>query len=263
MGTGNSGLAADFLDLSLRKARDDGVIALVLPLSGVSGTGWEGARKVLARKCQDITVITIAGAGSYDSSFSADTGMAECLLIARRGKMLAENRATFVILHRQPRATVEAELLAAEISRIRESGQLRTIEHLDGLSTISIGEQEYGVIIDASLPQSGPWSLAGIAGRESLAKVGWYHLERGMLRTLLQVGQPGQHHLLDLPSYSNWTRLPVAWSCTHADIYWNRPGRWHSPRGPLRTDSNLRSALHPHIRCSGPTTQSANGDWSS
>ena len=85
LGTGNSGLAADFLDLSLRKARDDGVIALVLPLSGVSGTGWEGARKILARKCQDITVITIAGAGSYDSSFSADTGMAECLLIARRG----------------------------------------------------------------------------------------------------------------------------------------------------------------------------------
>ena len=39
LGSGNAGLAADFLDLSLRKSRDDGVIALVLPLSAVSGMG--------------------------------------------------------------------------------------------------------------------------------------------------------------------------------------------------------------------------------
>ena len=40
LGTGNIGLAADFLDLALRKVRSDGTIALVLPLSAVSGTEW-------------------------------------------------------------------------------------------------------------------------------------------------------------------------------------------------------------------------------
>ena len=45
IGAGNTGLAADFLDLALRKVRQDGVIALVLPLSAASGTEWEDARK--------------------------------------------------------------------------------------------------------------------------------------------------------------------------------------------------------------------------
>ena len=84
IGTGNAGLAADFLDLALRKARHDGTIALVLPLSAISGSEWEKARKAIGNRCKEITVATIAGAGSYDSSFSADTGMAECLLVARR-----------------------------------------------------------------------------------------------------------------------------------------------------------------------------------
>ena len=48
IGTGNSGLAADFLDLALRKAQHDGVIALVLPLSAISGMEWEKARKTIA-----------------------------------------------------------------------------------------------------------------------------------------------------------------------------------------------------------------------
>ena len=110
IGTGNTGLAADFLDLALRKVRQDGVIALVLPLSAASGTEWEEARKALVRHCEDLIVVTIAGAGSYDSSFSADTGMAECLLVARRGAESSQKRATFVMLRQRPKSTVEAEL---------------------------------------------------------------------------------------------------------------------------------------------------------
>ena len=106
---------------------------------------WEEARKVLGSQCQDITVITIAGAGSYDSSFSADTGMAECLLVARKGNQQAEKRATFVMLRQRPRSTIEAELLAAEIARIRGSGELRP--RMEGLSAITIGEQHFGVML--------------------------------------------------------------------------------------------------------------------
>ena len=223
IGTGNAGLAADFVDLSLRKSRHDGVIALVLPLSAVSGGEWEEARKALGRDCQDITVVTIAGAGSNDSSFSADTGMAECLLVARRGGQQADKRATFVMLRRRPTSTVEAELLAAEISRIRESGHLRAVEHMEGLSNISIGDQEYGVMLGAPLPQSGPWPLVGILDEE-LAQVAW-NLERGKL---IPLGLP-RTETIEIsvePIREVAGRGPY-----HADIYWDQADG--TPRGPF------------------------------
>ncbi len=86
IGTGNAGLAADFLDLAFRKTRRNGVISLVLPLSAVSGLEWEEARKALGEGFSDIVVVTIAGVGDDDSSFSADTGMAECLVVARKSR---------------------------------------------------------------------------------------------------------------------------------------------------------------------------------
>ena len=131
IGTGNAGLAADFLDLALRKARRDGVIALVLPLSSVSGREWERARTALAGRCADITVVTVAGVGNYESSFSADTGMAECLLIARKGERQAGagRRAKFVMLSRTPDSAVEAELLADAIS---QNLDIRKYAHIGG-----------------------------------------------------------------------------------------------------------------------------------
>ena len=223
IGTGNSGLAADFLDLALRKAQHDGVIALVLPLSAISGMEWEKARKTIASQCQDITVVTIAGAGSYDASFSADTGMAECLLIARRGGQQAGKRATFVMLRRGVRSTAEAELLADEIVRIRESGQLRPVERMQGLSAITIGQQNYGAMLDAPLPESGPWPLVGILDEE-LAQIAW-NLERGVL---VPLGLPNLETvgLSILPIGHIAGRGPY-----HADIYWSQSDG--TPRGPF------------------------------
>ena len=232
IGTGNSGLAADFLDLALRKARDDGVIALVLPLSAVSGAEWEKARSLLIRLCQDITVVTIAGAGSQDSSFSADTNMAECLLIAQMGEPGPEPRATFVMLHERPGSSVEAELLAEAISRIRESGQVRAIERLEGLTTLAIGEQSCGVILDAPLPKAGPWPLVGIRDGE-LGQVAW-NLERGKL---VPLGQPGlgSMELPIIPIGDIGGRGPY-----HADIYWDQSDG--TPRGPFEL---IKPAVSP------------------
>ena len=232
IGTGNTGLAADFLDLSLRKVRNDGVIALVLPLSAVSGKGWEEARRAIGRHCQEITVVTVAGAGSYDSSFSADTGMAECLLIARKGDEQEAGRATFVMLRQRPKSAVEAELLATEISRIGGSGQLRAVEHMDGQSTITIGDDHYGVMLDAPLPESGPWPLAGILDGE-LAQVAW-NLERG---ELIPLGSPSLCHIeMPIGPVANIAgRGPY-----HADIYWDYADG--TPRGPFEL---IRPAVSP------------------
>ena len=212
-----------FLTLAFRKAREDGVIALVLPLSAVSGVEWEKARNAINRSCQDILIVTIAGARSQDSSFSADTGMAECLLVARRGEPQPEPRATFVMLRQSPTSSVEAELLADEISRIRESGQLRPVERREGLTTVALGDESYGVMLDAPLPQSGPWPLVGILDGE-LAQVAW-NLEQG---SLIPLGQPGMEStkLPIVPLSQIGGRGPY-----HADIYWNQSDG--TPRGPF------------------------------
>ena len=193
IGTGNTGLAADFLDLALRKARVDGTIALVLPLSAVSGTEWERARATLRNTCKDIIVVTIAGAGSFDSSFSADTGMAECLMVAHKGETQDEKRATFVILNQRPTSTVEAELIANQISRILRSGELRDVESTVGRTAITIGHEYLGGVLNAPIPESGPWPLVGVRDVE-LAQLAW-NLERGKL---IPLGAPNAS-MIDIP----------------------------------------------------------------
>ena len=84
IGSSRAGLASHFVDLALRKARAGGTIAFVLPLSMAAGALWQKVRTAIAGSFPHLIVATIAGPGSRDSSFSADTGMAECLLIGRR-----------------------------------------------------------------------------------------------------------------------------------------------------------------------------------
>ena len=80
--SGYAGLASDFLDLAMRKIRLGGTIAFVLPQSALVGKAWERVRNQIAKRFGRIVIVTIAGATGQASSFSADTGMAECLLIA-------------------------------------------------------------------------------------------------------------------------------------------------------------------------------------
>ena len=80
---GNAGIASAFAALANRKLKPHGVIALVLPLSAAAGLSWQGFRRMLGNNYTDLTVLSIAADGK-DMSFSSDTGMAECLVIARK-----------------------------------------------------------------------------------------------------------------------------------------------------------------------------------
>ena len=230
--SGNAGLAADFLDLALRKIRPDGTIALVLPLSAVSGVEWEAARQAVKNGCADVIVVTIAGAGSFDASFSADTGMAECLLVARRGVPQREEKGTFVVLRRQVRSAQEAELLAAEVTHIREIRRAAGGGQESRQAAIAIGEQQYGVVLEFPLPESGPWPLVGIADEE-IAEVAWA-LTQGRL---VQLGSPNAEAIAlpVVPIGQIAGRGPY-----HADIYWEQADG--SPRGPFALRKPPRSS---------------------
>ena len=97
---GNAGIASAFAALANKKLKPGGVLALVLPLSAAAGLSWSGFRGMLLQGYEDLTVLSIAAADNDELSFSADTGMGECLAIARKVKESGEKtqRADFVSL---------------------------------------------------------------------------------------------------------------------------------------------------------------------
>ena len=123
---GNAGIASAFAALAHKKLKPGGVLALVLPLSVASGLSWQGLRKMIVGQYTDVTVLSIAANGR-DMSFSSDTGMADCLVIARKLKQneAAQGQVRFTSLGSRPQGFVHASSLAG---KLLDGGRVRTIE---------------------------------------------------------------------------------------------------------------------------------------
>ena len=195
-GHGNAGLASNFIDLAHVKAKPGGVVALVLPIAAIQGGSWRAARALLARYYEDITVVAIAASGVFDRAFSADTGMAEALIVAtkRRGGNGASGPALFVNLHRRPASLLEAAETARLAARLLEAPMT---------GRIGAGGQLLGTYIHAPLGEGGCAAL-----RESGLAETMIALRRGELRmprrarrdaiaivSLGELGERGQYHL--------------------------------------------------------------------
>ena len=100
---GNAGVASAFAALGHSKLKAGGVLALVLPLSAAVGLSWQNFRDLLMRNYTDISVLSIAANGR-DMSFSSDTGMAECLVVARklRSGERSSGRVEFISFSKRP-----------------------------------------------------------------------------------------------------------------------------------------------------------------
>ncbi|MBK8268586.1 MAG: hypothetical protein IPK83_09915, partial [Planctomycetes bacterium] len=103
---GNAGEASIFLALAHRKLKAGGVLGLVMPLSVLSGEAWEDSRCLLKDHYSEIVIISISGQSGQELSFSADTHMAECLIIARKSQQTDTQNASFVILNERPASTL-------------------------------------------------------------------------------------------------------------------------------------------------------------
>lgn len=160
---GNAGEASIFLVLADRKLKDGGVLALVMPLSLLLGDSWEGSRSLLTKSYSDLVVISIAGATDEDSSFSADTDMAECLVVGHKAK--TENkRGTFVVLNERPAYPLLGASAAKQIHRLIADKNLRCLEDGPmGGTHLYFGNDVIGQAMEAPLPESGGWNLARIA----------------------------------------------------------------------------------------------------
>ena len=114
VGDGNAGLGSDFVDLAHVKLKEGGVLALVLPFTVIAGRSWRKVRELLAAHYTDIIVVSIAAARSTERAFSADTGMADAVIVATKKTDGGHDRALYVNLRRRPASLPEA----VEVARL-------------------------------------------------------------------------------------------------------------------------------------------------
>ena len=154
---GNAGVSSAFAALANRKLKTGGILALVLPLSAAAGLSWKGLRNILSSYYEDLTILSIA-AINRDMSFSSDTGMAECLIIARKlsftepGRSL-KRRTHFTSLHHRPHGLAEAGAIAQKITSTPDVRQIEDGPY--GGTPLLVGEQVMGEVIRVTLHEDG------------------------------------------------------------------------------------------------------------
>ena len=159
---GHAGLGSAFASLAAKKIRPNGIIALVLPFTAINGSSWAKFRELIATQYTDVIIVSIAANGR-DMSFSSDTGIAECLIIARRlaREEKPMSRGIFISLRRRPNNFVDAQ----ELSKVILSGNpVRNLQDGPfGGTPIFCGDSLAGEILDAPINdhESG-WGAARI-----------------------------------------------------------------------------------------------------
>lgn len=177
---GNAGEASIFLVLADRMVKSNGMLALVMPLSFVSGDAWEKSRVLLAKNYSDLIVISIAGTEDSDLSFSSETDMGDCLIIGCNSRT-GSKRGVFVVLSKLPDSTLLGANIADQIRRLIYSKNIRCLEDGPvGGTDLYFGDDYIGQVLDVPLPLSGGWNLARIADI-SLAQTAYQLINEGRI----------------------------------------------------------------------------------
>ena len=154
-----AGHASSFTVLADRLVKRGGRIALVLPVTALSGESWRDIREMLSTRYEIEYVVS-----SHDPnlrSMSYDTGIAEALLVARRltdGEQ-PSGRGRFVNLWRAPYQETDALALIRAVNAAASTPVLRSDGPPVGGSPLIVGGEQWGEIADGPVGQ-GPWTTA-------------------------------------------------------------------------------------------------------
>jgi len=219
--------AANFPDPAHTRGSPGGTGALVLPATVVAGASGAASRRLLEAHYHDIAVVTIAATGSSERAFSADTDMADALVIASRQSDNDDNRPSadvlWVNLSRAPRGFPEALEVAHAIRAVppgRPTGRLR------------IGDDVVGCYIRSDLEHSGCASVSETDVADAALSLGSGRLRLAGLAdvpipvtTLSRLGRPGPYHL-DVRSGGTTARGPFEIEPIVAGITPSYPVLW-------------------------------------
>ncbi len=151
---GHAGMASAFAALANRKLKPGGVLALVLPLTVSAASSWQQFRQMMVKDYTDLMILSIAANGK-DMSFSSDTGMSECLVIARKrdSDSLSTTRTQFISLHRRSQGFAHAN---ATVKSINECDYIRQIEDGPyGGTPLIVGDEWIGEMMSAQCYENG------------------------------------------------------------------------------------------------------------
>ncbi len=162
---GNAGIASAFVAIANKKIKPNGILALVLPLTAAAGSSWQNLRDLLAEDYTEVEVVSLADAKCYNVAFSADTSMADCLIIARKKSASISSQDScatrFISLLQRPDNFAAAgetakQLTAEKTKRKLEGGPF-------GGNEIFCGKEKMGETITANVSKTKPkWNLVRI-----------------------------------------------------------------------------------------------------
>ena len=176
---GHAGMASAFAALADTKLKEGGILALVLPLTATAASSWQQFRQMMARNYSDLTILSIASNGKK-MSFSSDTGMSECLVIARKqsSSNTAARTATFVSFRSRMLDFAQASEVAKAINSTHSVRQIDAGPY--GGTPLTIGNRPIGEMLSSPCHESGEiwgavrlidYSLAQVAFALSRSKL--------------------------------------------------------------------------------------------
>ena len=163
---GSAGIGSAFVAVADKMCKSGGTVAFVLPLTAIQGMSWSGVRKLLASRYDDVVVVGLVGTRPIDQSWSADTKMAEVLIVARKAERGGgSRRGVFVTLMRRPSNPMEATEVARAI-KLACSDERPAIRRIEdgplGGTVLVLGNDRIGEAVDAPLTD-GPWECCPVS----------------------------------------------------------------------------------------------------
>ena len=152
---GQAGLSVSFVELADRMLKPNGTMGFILPATVLASPTSQKVRDMWATEYHDVIVMTIAEAKGTDCAFSADTDMAECIIVATKGKGENTGRGTFVCLNQRPQSLLEAVEIANRVIRSNETHRLE--DPPSGGDPIQVGEDTLGHKLNCPLPMGEGW----------------------------------------------------------------------------------------------------------
>ena len=136
-------------------------MGFILPATCLTTSDWRKVRNMWATEYHDVVVITIADAKDESCAFSADTSMAECMVVATKGqKTDSTGRGTFISLNHRPQSVLEALEIVNTIHRLEKTRQLE--DEPSGGDLLKVGDEPLGHALNCPLWIDRAWEAVRI-----------------------------------------------------------------------------------------------------
>lgn len=153
-----AGMAASFVVLGAKKVKCGGRMGFVLPLSAAFADSWQKTRQFIEDEFEDIVAVTVeSGKAIGVNALSADTGMNEMLLVARRR---IHNRKSSIV---RCVTLTESPMQCGIATEIAKSviAATKKVSDRQPTAVVSMGE-EIGQCVAFKIDRGKPWSPLGV-----------------------------------------------------------------------------------------------------